>query len=67
MAELAVGLFFYCHPESQVACRERVFSFPINDYLEGFCVLVRKLGDAYYVSVKEKSSAFRPGCDRDLD
>lgn len=40
LTELASTLFFCCHLENQVAFREPVFSFLINDYLEGLCVCV---------------------------
>ena len=46
LTELAISLFCCCHLENQVAFREPVFSFLISDYLEGFCVRVKELGDA---------------------
>lgn len=49
-----ISLFVCCHLENQVAFLGSVFSFLINDYLEGFCVCVRELGDTCFSKGKEQ-------------
>lgn len=58
-ANRAISLFVCCHLENQVAFLESVFSFLINDYLEGFYVCVRELGDTCFSKGKGKEQCFQ--------